>query len=280
MVKSVHLPTGVTLEYVEHGGPSGLRIVCLHGVGDSWRSFEPVLPYLPCSLHTFVPSQRGQGNSGRPATGYRVADLSADLLAFMDALAIPVALIVGHAVGANVAMRFAIDHPERTLGLVLAGASAAPRDNAAVRGLWDSAVSTMFDPVNPNFVRDFQMSTLAQPAPALLESIVEESMDVPARVWRGTFADLRELDFSRELERIRVPTYVSWGSRDAFVSLREQQALTAAIQRARLLLYPGAGHRLHWENPARFAAHVIAFAREILSRAGRRADPERWPATA
>ena len=213
MLKTVNLPSGVALEYVEHGGPSGLRIVCLHGLGDSWRSFEPVLPYLPSSMHTYVPSLRGHGDSDHPATGYRINDLSADLLAFMDALAIPVTVIVGHGMGASVAMRFAIDHPERTLGLVLVGASPTLRDSHDIRGL-------------------------------------------------------------------PVPAYVAWGSRDAFVSVGERQALLSAMPGARLLRYPGAGHQLHRENPARFAAHVIAFARGILLRAGRRADRERWRATA
>ncbi len=38
------------LPYVEHGDPDGVPVVMLHGVTDSWRSFEHVLPYLPDSM--------------------------------------------------------------------------------------------------------------------------------------------------------------------------------------------------------------------------------------
>ena len=38
-------------------------MLLLHGVSDSWRSFEPVLPHLPASLHAFALSQRGHGDS-------------------------------------------------------------------------------------------------------------------------------------------------------------------------------------------------------------------------
>ena len=46
-IKSVALPTGVTLPYVEQGDSTGVPVVLLHGGTDSWRSFQPVLPYLP-----------------------------------------------------------------------------------------------------------------------------------------------------------------------------------------------------------------------------------------
>jgi pimeloyl-ACP methyl ester carboxylesterase len=183
--------------------------------------------------------------------------------------------------GASVAMRFAIDHPGRTLGLVLMGAFPALRDNRGIRELWDSTVSTMRDPVRDDFVRDFQTSTLAGPvAPALLESVVGESLKVPARVWRATFEDFVESDFAHEIGRISAPTLAAWGDRDSFVSVGERKAVGAAIPRSRVVVYRGAGHGFHWENPALFSAHLIAFAREILFRAGRPAFAERWRATA
>src|SRR5215218_9009180 len=73
-MSSVRLATGVTLPYVEQGDPTGVPVVLLHGITDSWRSYEPVLPYLPDSIHAFAPTQRGHGDSDRPATGYRFED--------------------------------------------------------------------------------------------------------------------------------------------------------------------------------------------------------------
>jgi pimeloyl-ACP methyl ester carboxylesterase len=78
----VSLPTGVRIEYVEQGRADGVPVIFLHGVTDSWRSFERVLPLLPPDVHAFALSQRGHGDSSRPTSGYRFADMSADLLAF------------------------------------------------------------------------------------------------------------------------------------------------------------------------------------------------------
>jgi pimeloyl-ACP methyl ester carboxylesterase len=54
VVKSVQLPGRVRLEYVEQGDPAGVPVVMLHGLTDSWHSFEPVLPHLPESIHAFA----------------------------------------------------------------------------------------------------------------------------------------------------------------------------------------------------------------------------------
>ena len=72
------------LPYVEQGDPAGVPVVLLHGGTDSWRSFEPVLPYLPGSIHAFALTLRGHGDASRPAAGYRPRDFAADVAAFLD----------------------------------------------------------------------------------------------------------------------------------------------------------------------------------------------------
>src|SRR4030095_7255459 len=90
------------------------------------------------------------------------------------------------------------------------------------------------------FVREFQQSTLAQPVPqALLDTVVQESLKVPARVWKAALAALLDTDFSGELGKITAPTLIVWGDQDAFFLRREQEALAAAITGAQLMIYPG-----------------------------------------
>src|SRR3712207_1254388 len=95
-IKTVELPNRVRLEYAEQGDPSGVPVVLLHGITDSWRSFERVLPHLPPSIHAFALSQRGHGDSDRPASGYRPRDFAADLGAFVDALGLGPVVVAGH----------------------------------------------------------------------------------------------------------------------------------------------------------------------------------------
>ena len=101
-IKSVELANQVRLCYAEQGDSSGVPVVFLHGATDSWRSFERVLPHLPESIRAFAVTQRGHGDSSRPATGYRPGDFAADLSGFMDALQLKTAIIAGHCMGARV----------------------------------------------------------------------------------------------------------------------------------------------------------------------------------
>jgi non-heme chloroperoxidase len=260
IVKSVALPGRVTLPYVEQGDASGVPMLLLHGVTDSWYSFEPVLPHLPASIHAFALTQRGHGDADRPAAGYRTRDFSEDVAAFADALGLGRVVVVGHSMGSINAQRFAIDHPERTIGLVLAGAFATFRGNPALVDFCQGTIMPLTDPIDPGFVREFQESTLARPVPqAFLDTVVQESLKVPARVWHAAFAGFMEDASTGELGKITAPTLIVWGTRDAFCPRHDQDALLRTIARARLVVYEGAGHASHWEEPERFAADLVAF---------------------
>ena len=264
MVKSIALPTGVTLQYVEQGNASGVPIVFLHGATDSWRSFDPLLEHLPPTVHALAITARGHGHSGKPREGYRYGDMSNDLRAFLDALHLPTAVIVGHSMGAMVAQRFAIDHPRRVAGLVLMGSFQTLHRHALIQEFWDTELSTLADPITPGLARDFQVSTLAREIPPeILDVMVNESLAVPSRVWRELFKGFLETpDFSRELGRVTAPTLIAWGDKDSYALRADQEFLQSAIARSRLLAYPGAGHAFHWEDPRRFAADLVAFVYE------------------
>jgi pimeloyl-ACP methyl ester carboxylesterase len=173
--------------------------------------------------------------------------------------------------GASIAQRFAIDHPGRTRGLVLVGSLITWRDHPDFVQLWDSVVSTLTDPIDPGFVREFQESTLAQPVPPeFLETVVRESLKLPARVWRAVLREgLLDADFSGELWKIQAPTLIFCGDQDA-LTRDGQQAQRAAIAGSRLVVYAGAGHGLHWEEPERFAADLTAFVESLAIQGQRR----------
>jgi pimeloyl-ACP methyl ester carboxylesterase len=264
VVKSAVLANRVRLPYVEQGDPAGVPILLLHGYTDSWHSFEPVLSRLSPSIHAFALTQRGHGDADRPATGYRARDFAADAAAFMDSLGLGPVMVVGHSMGSTNAMRFAIDYPERTLGLVLLASFCSYLRNPVITEFWESGVSKLTDPIDPAFVREFQQGTLARPVPQFfLETVISESLKVPAHVWRAAFKGFLEDDVASELAKIQTPTTILWGDQDALCSRKDQDALLASIPGSRLVVYEGAGHALHWEEPARCAADILASIRDV-----------------
>jgi pimeloyl-ACP methyl ester carboxylesterase len=257
---SAELPNGVRLPYVRQGDPDGTPVILLHGLMDSWRAFDLVLAELPEHVHAIAPTQRGHGEASRPESGYAVRDFATDLRLFLDALAIERAFLVAHSSHTFVVERFGIDHPERTAGLVLVGAPWTLRDRPGVESLLET-VSRLADPVDPVFVRDFAQATIHRAVPtAFFETMVRENLKVPARIWREAFTQLLADDLSSELHRIATPTLLIWGDLDAIASREDQRSLLTAIPRSTLLVYQGTGHTPQWEEPARFAADVAAFA--------------------
>jgi len=264
--RAVKLRSGVKMPYFEQGDSSGIPLVLVHAVGDSQYIFEGVLSHLPASVHAFAPTMRGHGDASRPKSGYRSSDFAADLAAFMDAVHLEAAVIAGGSSGGLVGQRFAIDFPNRILGLVLLGAPFTFRDKPFAHELWDSTISKLTDPIDPGFVRRFIKSTLSKPVPdTRLDALVRESLKAPALVWRETVKGILEDDFSSELAKIAVPTLVIWGDGDALLPRKDQEAFTRLINGARLVVYPGSGHVFYWEEPARVAADLASFAEELAS---------------
>src|SRR5690606_6022132 len=116
--------SGLCLECAECGDDAAPAVLMLHGVTDSWRSFEGVMRGLPPDVRGVALTQRGHGGSEKPEEGYRTRDFARDVVEVADALRLERFALLGHSLGATNAMRVAIDHPERVSALVLAGAFA------------------------------------------------------------------------------------------------------------------------------------------------------------
>ncbi|MFD9460612.1 alpha/beta fold hydrolase [Streptomyces sp. NPDC060027] len=262
-LKSAQVREGLTLPYAEAGYPSGTPVVFVHGLADSWWSFEPVLRRLPASLHGYAPTQRGHGDADRPPEGYTPDDFAADLVAFLDAADIPRAILVGASSGGVPARIVAGSHPDRIAGLVLLGVPGTLADKpvaAAVR----EAVEGLADPVPRAFVEDFMAGTAARPiARGFIETMVEESLKLPAYVWQETLGGLLDADLGATLAGILVPTLVIWGDQDEYLPREDQQTILNAVHGADFLAYEGTGHVVHWEQPERVVADIAAFAARI-----------------
>jgi pimeloyl-ACP methyl ester carboxylesterase len=258
-LQAVELPDGLTVPYLEQGDPEGVPLLLLHGITDSHRSFEPVLAALPEAIHAYAITARGHGDAGKPASGYAAAGMAADVIAFMDALGIGRAIVAGHSMGSWTAQRVAAGHPERVRGAVLAGAFATFRDHPDMLVLQDE-FAALGDPIDPAYARAWQESTLARPVPeTFLAMVVEETCKVPAHVWVAALDGLVS-DVAEPPGTIVAPALLVWGEQDDFVPASHQDALLARIPDARLNVYAGAGHAVHWEQPERFATDVAQFA--------------------
>jgi pimeloyl-ACP methyl ester carboxylesterase len=261
-IRTATLATGLNLQYAEAGDPAGIPTVLLHGLSDSLHSFDAVLERAPTSLHVYALTQRGHGDSDRPAGGYRLDDLADDVVAFFNEVGIVRAVIVGHSLGSLVARTVATRAPERVAGLALIGAFANLAGPAAEE--LAEVVATFEDPVDPDFIEEFQRSCVVQPvAEEFMQQVFAESSKLPAHAWQQIIAGLMEVDPTVNDPRIAAPTLLAWGDGDAWVTRDDQDVLLAGISGSRLSVYEGVGHTPQWETPDRLVVEIEAFATAI-----------------
>jgi non-heme chloroperoxidase len=259
---TTHLSTGLRVHYAEQGDREGEAIVFLHAYVDSWFSYSRVLPLLSPSYHAFAPDQRGHGDSDKPQCCYTADDYAADVDAFMEAVGIEKATLVGDSSGGLIAQRVALDYPHRVSRLVLIGAPTTLVNNETVVELGE-VILALEDPISPEFVREFVVGMIHHPVPEeFLERAVSESLKVPARVWHEYYDGVMlTVDDTARLGEIVAPTLILWGERDSLLPREEQEWRAAAIPDATLRVYPETGHLAHWVRPEWVVRDLEAFIR-------------------
>lgn len=263
-MSTVTLASGLTLSYTDRGNASDRAVLLLPGPTDSWRSYQLVLDLLPQEIRAISVSQRGHGESDKPATGYAVEDFAADVVPLLDALGVERAILAGHSGSCLVARRVALDHSDRVAGLILEASPTTLRDDARLSDLVETVVFNLEDPISPDFARSFVVDTSSENvARDTVDLLAKELLKVPARVWRETFAELLRYDDMTELPLIEAPTLLVWGDADALISRDMQDHLARSIPNADLLVYPGVGHTPRWDDPVRFRDDLATFAEGV-----------------
>tara|TARA_R110002094_G_scaffold113914_1_gene109865 strand:+ start:218 stop:1123 length:906 start_codon:yes stop_codon:yes gene_type:complete len=122
-VRSQMQGDGVTLSVQTAG--TGPVLFLLHGYPQNGMCWANIAPALAQHFRVIVPDLRGYGQSGAPPddadhTVYSKRQMARDIVALMDGLGLPSAMVLGHDRGARVSYRLALDHPDRVtrLGII------------------------------------------------------------------------------------------------------------------------------------------------------------------
>ena len=114
----------ISLYYAERG--EGQPLVLLHGNGESHRYFAGQIDFFAASRRVIAVDTRGHGASPRGTAPFTIAQFALDLEEFLDGLGLEQVDLLGFSDGGNIALTFALAHPERLRRLVLNGANLDP----------------------------------------------------------------------------------------------------------------------------------------------------------
>lgn len=263
-------------------GPVGAPpLVLLHGDGDSAISWRWVMPALASSYRVYAPDFPGFGDSAKPAppqTDYSPSFFARFLGAFLDALGHERAVVIGSSLGGLVAIRFALDAPERVTALGLVGSAGLGRainpgfPSLTIPGWGELAIAWAKTPLGAE-QRAWWRSVLLFANPGRVPAAWLAEQDRLARLpgfMEATVAALRAVVdpggqrylVLGELSRLSVPTLVAWGTDDLVFPAAQARAAVARLPRGRLALIPDCGHLPHVECPDRFVAALAPFLAE------------------
>jgi pimeloyl-ACP methyl ester carboxylesterase len=251
----------------------------LHGFPEFWYSWRYQIPVLARHFKVVVPDLRGYNDSEKPASGYDLDTLSADIRSLIENLGYRRAHIVGHDWGGTIAWNLAQKFPQCLDRLALL--SALPPQTFAREIISDfdqfrrswyvlafqlPAVPEWLIQLNLRaFIRQLWQGQAVRKAAFTEETarLYQAALEKPGAIaaalnhYRHLFVSM-----ARSQEAIRVPTLVLWGDEDALVSpklaLRLEQAIAAPFQ---LKLIPHCGHWIQQEAPQTVNRELLDFLR-------------------
>ena len=253
---------GLSCYYELHG--QGEPLVLIHGLGGDSAFWDGSLSALAPHFQLVVYDLRGSGRTLAVDTPYSMALLADDLAALLTALRIEQAHVLGFSLGGNVALAFARQYPERVSKLVLAATFATM--NRQARLFLDAVLDTYAQSGSARLVFNlvapwlFSPEFLAQAAHAeFFRYSSDEPHPQPFSAWHHQYRAQQQFDLRADLLAIQAPALVLGGAQDRLAHPEDATLLARHLPNARLDLLPGAGHLFHYEQPAWFHQHVLAF---------------------
>ena len=255
---------GLRVAYQRVG--KGPTLVLLHGILSDSRAWASQLADLAARFTVVAWDAPGAGDSSDPSGPFSASDYADCLSAFMEALDLEAAHVLGLSWGGVLAQELYRQHPERVRSLILADTYAGWKGSLP-RAICDERLAACLreSELPPEeWVPGWVPGLLTENAPQELRDEVAEIMsDFHPAGYRAMALALASTDSRDLLPQIRVPTLLLWGDGDERAPLSVAEQLREGIPGARLVVIADAGHESNLEQPARFNAAVSDFCRSV-----------------
>jgi pimeloyl-ACP methyl ester carboxylesterase len=254
---------GVRVYYEEAG--AGPPLLLSHGFACSGRLWHAQLKGLSDSCRLIAWDARGHDRSdspGDPAQYSRAASV-ADMEAILDACGIDRAVLVGHSMGSLISVNFALQHPDRTTGLILVGGGAGVNSSTPQsRKRWNAMVERIAGEIETYGLHppapkagEFSAGSILNAPEAQLAR--HRSADGLAKAARGTFT-FEDNSALEALPTIDARALVVAGEHEELF-MESAERLAEALPNGRLEIVAGAAHSPNLERPDEFNRLVRRF---------------------
>ena len=254
--------SGIRLYYEAAG--AGEPVVMISGLGADAHFWHKQVPALATRFVVVTFDNRDTARSEKPESPYSTRDLAGDVHGLLRALEIGSAHVIGASGGGFIAQEFALAYPDRVRSLVLCCTSPGGPDAEPIPAQTLALLANRSgDPE-----RDLRAFLEIQFSPDYLQARADEANEYvawrvahpqPLPSYHRQLAAFVAHDAAGRLTDLRLPVLVLHGAHDRVVPARNAELLAARIPRARLHIFPDAGHLFLWERAEEANALILEF---------------------
>jgi pimeloyl-ACP methyl ester carboxylesterase len=261
--RTVHTPLAALHAYEARGYGALPPITVLHGIGSGATAFGATLARIRPHVRRLVALDLpGHGFSAAPATILTPEALFGGLHAALDQLVDEPMVLVGNSLGGALALRYAVEHPERVLALVLASPAGARVSDAEWRALVEAFRIESASQARRLLGRLYHRVPWYMPAVALGFRDVMQRRAIRDLLETATVDDLPAPE---RLRALKMPVLLLWGRSERILPASSLAYFRRNLPPHALVEEPaGFGHCPHFDDPERLASRVIDFAKSSL----------------
>lgn len=259
---------GIRTNYIEVG--QGAPVVLIHGGGagaDAYGNWSRTIPILAPHCRVLAYDMLGFGNTAKPDGSFEYSQeaRNTQLIAFLSALGLEKATIVGNSMGGATAIGAAVKRPDLVGKLILMG-------SAGLNIVLSAALQTI---LHYDFTRDGMVKIIRaltndgfKVDDTLIDYRMQKALDPDARrAYGSTMKWVREqggLFYDESfVASIKVPTLIVNGKQDKVVSLDTARRFLDLIPRSWGYFIPQCGHWAMIEHPEDFALTTLNFIKNV-----------------
>jgi len=255
--QEIGLDEGLMTYYVNGGYPNMEPVILIHGLGPNaalvWR--DVMGPIGEGHYKIFAPNLYGFADSEHKQVEHSIAYEAAGIDKFIEQMKLDKVNLIGWDLGADVALYYAVDHPDKVERLILVsgglfGPASAKKLQTdllptSVEAMQTQAKDSFFDlPPMPSFMYERMMEGLASDLQAeteMLNSLPKDEGHIRSKL--GQIFNLL--------------TVITWGGKDPYFGARQGDAIHGALPGSATITFKTSGHYPQLEHPEEFTDSML-----------------------
>src|SRR5689334_10662588 len=222
-------------------GSGQQAIVMVHGLTVSGNYLLPAAVELQDDFAVYIPDLPGFGASEKPRRVLSIAEMAETLIAWMDAIGLERAYLLGNSLGCHTVTMMAAGHQERVAGIILVSPVGDPGERNTLRLVLRALDDSMREP------------------PSSWAIVFRDFLKAGPRRTVLTLRNLQRCPLEPWLPRVNVPALVIRGERDRIAPTWWVDRVAGLLPQGQAAMIPDAAHVPNYSHPQRLAAMVREF---------------------